>query len=258
AGEVEGSMATLAPDELAVARSTAEARGWELGSPVEVAFIDGTTTTMSVASVYTEVQLAGFMVMPRETWSAHATRDLDAVVAISLADGADPADATQAIAATASEFGAPAPQTLDEYADEVAGEINQLLGIVYVLLALSIIIALMGIANTLALSIHERTRELGLLRAIGQTRSQVRAMVRRESVIIALFGTVGGIVLGLFLAWGLVRSMAALDMGLTAFSAPVTQLVAIALIGACAGVLAAWRPARRAARMDVLSAISAE
>lgn len=258
AGEVEGSMATLAPDELAVARSTAEARGWELGSPVEVAFIDGTTTTMTIASVYTEVQLAGFMVMPRETWSAHATRDLDAVVAIDLADGADAADATEAIAATASAFGAPAPQTLDEYADEVAGEINQLLGIVYVLLALSIIIALMGIANTLALSIHERTRELGLLRAIGQTRSQVRAMVRRESVIIALFGTVGGIGLGLFLAWGLVRSMAALDMGLTAFSAPVTQLVAIALIGACAGVLAAWRPARRAARMDVLSAISAE
>jgi putative ABC transport system permease protein len=257
-GEVEGSMRGLAPDEVAVARSLAEERGWQLGTPIELTFIDGATETMRVGSIYTEVQLAGWMVMPRAAWSPHATSDLDVVVAITLDDGVDAALAAERIDEVAGGLGAPGVQTLDEYADEVAGEINQLLGIVYVLLALSIVIALMGIANTLALSIHERTRELGLLRAIGQTRRQLRSMVRREAVIIASFGTLGGIGLGLFLAWGLVRSMASLDLGLTAFSAPVGQLVVIALLGALAGVLAAWRPARRAARMDVLDAISTE
>lgn len=257
-GEVAGSMATMEPDQLAVARSLADERGWQLGDPLEVSFIDGTTSTMTIGSVYTEVQLAGFMVMPRATWSEHATFDVDVVSAITLADGVELGDATAAIREVTDRFGAPAPQTLDEYADQVAGEINQLLGIVYVLLALSIVIALMGIANTLALSIHERTRELGLLRAIGQTRRQLRSMIRKESVIIALFGTAGGVGLGLFLAWGLVRSMAALDLGVTTFSAPVAQLVVITAIGAAAGVLAAWRPARRAARLDVLDAISSE
>jgi putative ABC transport system permease protein len=257
-GEVEGSLAQLAPDELAVSRGELEAQGWSMGTSIDVTFIDGATTTMTVASVYTDPQLAEMVVMPRATWSAHTTRELDAVNAITLADGADRDAATSAIGEVAEGFGAPAPQTLDEYADEVAGDINQMLGIVYVLLALSIVIALMGIANTLALSIHERTRELGLLRAIGQTRRQMRSMVRWESVIIAVFGTLGGVALGLFLAWGLVRAMAALDLGPTAFSAPVVQLCIIALIGAAAGVLAALRPARRAARMDVLSAIATE
>lgn len=257
-GEVEGSLAQLAPDELAVSRGELDAQGWSLGTAIEVTFIDGATTTMTVASVYTDPQLAEMVVMPRSTWSANTTRDLDAVNAITLADGADRDAATAAIGEVAERFGAPAPQTLDEYADEVAGDINQMLGIVYVLLALSIVIALMGIANTLALSIHERTRELGLLRAIGQTRRQMRSMVRWESVIIAVFGTLGGVGLGLFLAWGLVRAMAALDLGPTAFSAPIAQLGVIALIGAAAGVLAAIRPARRAARMDVLSAIATE
>jgi putative ABC transport system permease protein len=157
-----------------------------------------------------------------------------------------------------TQFAAPDPQTLDEYADDVAGQINQFLGIIYVLLALSIVIALMGIANTLALSIHERTRELGLLRAIGQTRPQLRRMVRGESMIIAVFGTLGGIAVGLFLGWGLISALGATDPELTSFSAPVGQLVIITVIGALAGVLAGLRPARRAARLDVLSAISTE
>jgi putative ABC transport system permease protein len=127
-----------------------------------------------------------------------------------------------------------------------------LLTLVYVMLALAILIALLGIANTLSLSVHERTRELGLLRAVGATRGQLRSLVRGESLIVALFGTAGGVGLGLLLGWALAR--AATD---GTFAAPPAQLVVIVVIGACAGILAAVRPARRAGRLRILEAVSA-
>jgi putative ABC transport system permease protein len=131
------------------------------------------------------------------------------------------------------------------------------LGIVYVLLALAIFIAVMGIANTLSLSIHERTRELGLLRAVGQDRRGVRSMVRWESVIVAAFGTVGGVLLGTFLGWGLMRGVASGDSAMLArFALPLKPLVVVLVVGALAGVIAAVRPARRAARLDVLAALA--
>ena len=128
---------------------------------------------------------------------------------------------------------------------------------VYGLLTLSIIIALVGIGNTLSLSIHERTRELGLLRAIGQTRRQLRSMVRWESVMVSSFGTITGMLLGTFVAWSLVSALVNTE-GIGSFSAPIGQLAVIVGVGALVGVLAAMRPARRAARMDVLEAIATE
>jgi putative ABC transport system permease protein len=254
----QGSFAELGDDQLAVAQSVAEDHGWSHGSPVEVTFVDGTTSTMTIGVLYGEDDLTGSFVLPRATWQAHNTLDLDFVAAVSTAPGVDIEDARAAVDQVAVRYGAPDAQTRDEYADDMAGQISGLLNVVYVLLALSIIIALMGIANTLALSIHERTRELGLLRAIGQTRGQLRSMVRWESVIISVFGTVGGIGLGLFLAWGLVRSLVSTDAELAVFSAPVARLVTITAIAAIAGVLAAVRPAWRASRLDVLDAIATE
>jgi putative ABC transport system permease protein len=161
-----------------------------------------------------------------------------------------------AVQRVADRFGAPDVQTNQEFTQSIAGEINQLLTVIYVLLILAIVIALMGIANTLSLSIHERTRELGLLRAVGQTRAQTRAMVRWESVIVALFGTIGGVGLGLFLGWALVSALASDGFG--SFAVPKTPLAVVLALGALVGVLAAVRPAHRAARMDVLSAIATE
>src|SRR4029079_11801394 len=129
--------------------------------------------------------------------------------------------------------------------------------IVYVFLALAILIAFMGIANTLSLSLRERTRELGLLRAVGLTRAQLRATVRWESVIIAGFGALGGIGVGVLVGWGLTRSFSD-DLPGDVSSAPAGRLLMIALAGAIAGVLAAVRPARRAARMPLLSALAAD
>jgi putative ABC transport system permease protein len=147
-------------------------------------------------------------------------------------------------------------QTADEYVDAVAGQVDQMLNVVYVLLILAIVIALMGIANTLSLSVHERTRELGLLRAVGQTRRQLRAMVRGEAFTVALFGTVGGVGLGLFLAWAMVDTLA--DEGFTAFAVPTAQLAVVLVLGALVGVVASVRPARRAAKLDVLEAIATD
>jgi putative ABC transport system permease protein len=122
-----------------------------------------------------------------------------------------------------------------------------------VLLALAIVIALLGIANTLSLAVYERRREIGLLRAVGETRRQVRSILRLESVLVSSFGTLLGLALGGFLGWVLFAT--ASDGG--TFSLPIGSLLVVAVGGALAGVIAAWRPARRAARTPVLDAIAA-
>ena len=134
--------------------------------------------------------------------------------------------------------------------------VDQMLGLVYALLALAIIIALLGIGNTLALSIVERTRELGVLRAVGMTRSQLRSAIRWESVIIAVQGALLGLVIGLFFCWALVTALE--DEGLNTFAVPFTSLVVVVVLAALAGVVAAVLPARRASRLDVLRAVVTE
>jgi putative ABC transport system permease protein len=144
--------------------------------------------------------------------------------------------------------------TKSEFKGYMASQIDKMLDLVYVLLAMALVIALVGIANTLALSVHERTREIGLLRAIGMSRSQVRSTVRWESVLITLLGTVLGTTIGLAFAWTLVRAL--VNQGFNTFAVPAQQLVVMVLIAALAAIVAAAVPARRAARLDVLHAIS--
>ena len=142
-----------------------------------------------------------------------------------------------------------------QYKEQQLSQIDQLLNLVYGLLALALLIALVGIANTLGLSIHERTRELGLLRAVGMTRGQLRATVRAEAVIIALLGAAEGLLVGTLLGWAVVRAMSA--QGVQQLSVPVVQLLVVAGLAAVSGVAAAAAPGRRAARLDVLRAIAA-
>ena len=134
-----------------------------------------------------------------------------------------------------------------------AKPVQQMLMLVYAMLALAILIALLGIGNTLALSIFERTRELGVMRAVGMTRPQLRATIRWESVIVALQGTVLGLLIGLFFGWALVLSMK--DQ---VFSVPVPTLVIMVALAAVAGVVAAILPSRRAARLNILRALVSE
>ena len=133
---------------------------------------------------------------------------------------------------------------------------DQILTIVYALLGLAVIIAVLGIVNTLALSVIERTREVGLLRAVGMSRRQLRSMVRLESVAIALLGAVLGIGLGLIFGVSIQRALS--NQGVSVLSVPAVQLAVFVVLAALVGVLAAVWPARRAARMDVLRAITTE
>jgi putative ABC transport system permease protein len=134
-------------------------------------------------------------------------------------------------------------------------QFNQILGLMYVLLAFAVFIALIGIVNTLALSIYERTREIGLLRAVGMTRVQLRRMIRGEAVIVAVFGSLLGLVIGVGFGAAIVQSLKDQGIGLTV---PVGQLVLFVGLTGLAGLLSGWLPARRAARLDVLGAINAE
>ena len=125
---------------------------------------------------------------------------------VGLRDGADLGTADAEVTALARTAGAPTVETRQEYLDSVGQELNQVLTVVYVLLAVAVVIALLGIANTLTLSIHERTRELGVLRAVGQTRRQLRSMIRWESAVVATFGVIAGLGLGTLIGWGLVKA----------------------------------------------------
>jgi putative ABC transport system permease protein len=144
-------------------------------------------------------------------------------------------------------------QTRSQFDKAQVSSVNQLLGLIYALLALAVVVALVGIVNTLMLSVFERTREIGLLRAVGMKRRQVRTMVRSESVILSVFGAVIGIVIGTAMGIALVSSLK-----LTDTVVPTSSLVVFLVLSAVLGLVAATWPARRAARLDVLAAISSE
>jgi putative ABC transport system permease protein len=147
-------------------------------------------------------------------------------------------------------------QTKAQFEQTQVKSVNQLLGLVYALLALAVLIALIGIVNTLMLSVFERTREIGLLRAVGMRRRQVRAMIRSEAVILAIFGAIIGIVIGTGLGIALVSSLK--QQGITDTVVPASSLVIFLLLAALLGLIAASWPARRAAKLDVLAAIAAQ
>ncbi|GAA2065607.1 ABC transporter permease [Streptomyces albiaxialis] len=255
-GKVDGSLDGLGKDGIAVSERKAEDHGWKPGSTAELAFTDGQKQRFTVKAVFGTSELTGDYVITHEAWKPHRTQDADSLLSVTFADGVSQDEGQAAVAETAEKYGNPEVQTRDEYAQSAAGGIDMMLTLVYALLALAVLIALLGIANTLTLALHERTRELGLLRSVGQTRAQLRSMVRWESVLVAAFGTLGGLGLGGFLGWALVKATD--SRGISAFTLPPVQLTVVALVGIAAGLVAGWRPARRAARLDVLRAIAAE
>jgi putative ABC transport system permease protein len=257
-----GSLAHLENDQLAVSKKTADDNNWRVGTKVPVAFSDGTNQTFTIRAIYTSTGIVGDYVMPRAAWAPHATQDIDSTALVQLKPGVSTATGKHAVERVAASFGRPDVLDRRQYVDQLSGDVNIMLGMIYVMLALAIVIALMGIANTLSLSIHERTRELGLLRAVGQTRRQLRSMIRWESVVVAVFGTLGGVGVGVFLGWALVEaaSNAAGGTFLSAsvFSAPIGQFLLVLVVGAVAGMLAGLRPGARAAKLPVLQAVATE
>ena len=256
-GDVTGSFEGMGAGELAVSSEWAEDHGVTVGDVVPVEFSDGQPGELTISAVFTEDTLMGSLLVDSSAVNAHLAVPTDFLVLIDLAEGVSQEEGKAAVSVVAERYGDPIVETADEYLEAQAAELDQILALVYGLLALAVIIALIGIANTLSLSIHERTRELGLLRAVGQSRRALRATVRWESVIVAVFGTVGGLALGTFMCWGLIRAIAVTE-GFGSFAPPYATLAIVLGVALVAGVVAAWRPARRAAKLDVLDAISSD
>ena len=252
AGTVDGvpSGAALADEP------TATAKGWKVGREIALTFSNGATRTVRLQGIYRANQLVGAGLQVNLQDYVAATKDSKLAVAFVMAeDGADIGAVTRGV--TAAVAANPLLQVEDRGALKArsAGQLDQLLGLVYGLLALSIIIAILGVVNTMAMSVLERTREIGLLRAVGLTRGQSRRMIRGESVMIAVLGGILGVAAGLIIGIAFQRSLA--EVGIGVLSIPVWQ-IALFLVGAgLVGILAALAPARRAARMDVLGAVAA-
>jgi putative ABC transport system permease protein len=253
-----GVISDLAEGGVAVESTTAAARHVSVGDRLTFTFGRTGDVTLIVRAIFDQ-RLEGATgddwIVDLRTFESNVTRQYDQQLYVVLRAGADATSARHAIDASIDEWPGAEVQDQAEYKQAIIDEIDKVLNLVYALLALAIVIAVLGIANTLALSVHERIREIGLLRAIGMTRAQVRATVRWESLMIALFGTVLGLLLAAGAAWTVIRASAAPDLGTVAL--PFQRLAVIATIAALAGLAASIAPARRAARMDVLAAIAA-
>jgi putative ABC transport system permease protein len=252
-----GSLDQLADDAIAISRKKADEEGWGIGTTIDFASLAGEERTMRVAAIYEEDTVAGGFTVSRAVFEGSDNNLFDFVVFLLKANGVSDLSAKTAVESVVDRL-APAGKTLTltEYIDDQAKQADPLLNVVYGLLALSVVIAAVGIVITLLLSVYERRRELGLLRAIGMTRSQVRASVRWESLIVTLIGAVEGVLVGLGLGFAVV--MALRDEGIQVFSVPITRMLIIFVVAIVLGMVAAIIPARRATKVNILEAISTQ
>jgi putative ABC transport system permease protein len=248
------TFANLRDDQALADDGWAKSHRFKLGDTIQVTTPKGAKVNYELVGTYdNKLDVLGKIVVTNDSMTKDWNQPDDSFI---LVGGTGDADSLEKAAKSAlAEFPIAKAQTLTEFKDESADQVNQLLGLVFGLLALSVIVALLGIVNTLALAVHERTRELGLLRAVGMSKRQVRRMVRAESVITALIGAVLGLALGVVFAVIVSRPLAADGFVLTF---PIGTLIGLTIAAAIAGVIAAIPPARRASRVDVLRAVTTE
>jgi putative ABC transport system permease protein len=250
----QGSLSDLGKDGVVVSKSAATLHKWHLGSTVDAEFPATGKHQLHVVGVYDGKGWIGDnFVISLDEQKAFAGPQLVTSGLVTLAAGADKGDVKDAIATALADHPDARVQDQKEFERTAGGFIDSMLQFVTVMLLLAVLIALLGIVNTLALSVFERTRELGLLRAVGMTKNQVRAMVRWESVVISMIGALSGAALGIGI--GLAMSQALKDEGIKAISIPVPQVSLYVVLAAVAGVLAAIGPARSASKVDVLKAV---
>jgi putative ABC transport system permease protein len=250
--DVDGLGAT----GILVHRDPARDLDLDVGDQVQVAFAATGEQTFTVAGIHADATFGGNYVISTEAWDANYTDRIDGVVMAKAVEGVGPDEARAAVEAALVEFPQVDIEDRQEFLASQEAQVDQILVTVNVLLLLAVVIAVLGIANTLALSVFERTRELGLLRAVGMSRRQTRRMVRWEAAIVSLFGAVLGVVIGL--VFGYAASKALPISFLDRVAVPTGTLVGLLVLAVVAGLLAAIAPARRAARLDVLQAITAE
>jgi putative ABC transport system permease protein len=250
-----GDLSSSDRGELAISKTTADNRHLKVGDRAEVVWSRTGAQLMRVGAVYEDNQFAGSYLVGAKTYDANVTERLVSVVAVTVKPNVSTKDARAAVETAMKPFPNINVRDQVELIRNQQRQIDGLLNVVTGLLIFSVLIAVLGIVNTLALSVVERTRELGLLRAVGLQRRQLRRMIRVESVLIAVFGALLGIVVGLAFGWALVQALK--DQGIDQFAVPYQRLVEVLVAAGLAGVLAAALPARRAARLDVLEAVAA-
>jgi putative ABC transport system permease protein len=255
---VEGSqetLATLGDDGVFTDDGYADDHDLRLGSPIRITFPNGTTKTFRVKGIFDPPSGGspfGVVTISDAAWDAEVPRPKNLYSFLKIDGGAT--DANQAaLDAALTDFPNAKAQDRQAFIDNQIAALSSILNILYVLLALSIVVSLFGIVNTLVLTVFERTREIGMLRAIGMTRRQVRRMIRHESVITSLIGAAIGIVLGIVLAALLIVRVDFIE-----FTFPTTQVIVFAIAAILVGILAAIFPARRAAKLNPLEALHYE
>jgi putative ABC transport system permease protein len=244
----------LVANELLIDTTTANSDHLSVGSVVPVKFAETGTSTMRIGGIFKPNALLGSFLVGDGFFLSHFDTPLPVAVLLSTSSGTT--DVTSAVEAGLRTYPNIQVQTRAQFEKAQQAQVNQLLGLVYALLALAVVIALIGIVNTLMLSVFERTHEIGLLRAVGMKRRQVRAMIRAEAVILSVFGAIIGIVVGTALGTAFAASLK--QQGITDIVIPYGSLVLFLIIAALLGLGAATWPARRAARLDVLAAIAAD
>jgi putative ABC transport system permease protein len=245
---------SLAAGDLLIDTTTANAKHLSVGSVVKVKFAETGTSTVRIGGIFKPNSLLGNYVAGDGFFLAHYNNPLP--VAVLLRTAGSTGSTTPSVDAGLKAYPNLMIQTRVQFEKTQQNQVNQLLGLVYALLALAVVIALIGIVNTLMLSVFERTHEIGLLRAVGMKRRQIRAMIRSEAVIISLFGAIIGVVVGTVLGTAFAASLK--QQGITDIVIPVASLVVFLLLSALLGLGAATWPARRAAKLDVLAAIAVE
>jgi putative ABC transport system permease protein len=253
----DAALASLAGDGVVVERSFAEDHDLAIGSPLAIVSPSGDRLQRTVTGVYDPPRLSsllGTALVSQEAFDAAFPRPKDTYTFASGTGSASEAGAA-ALESSLAAFPDANVNTVAGFTDQYAEDLSTILNLLYVLLALSVVVSVFGMVNTMVLAVHERTREIGMLRAVGMTRRQARRMVRGESVVTALIGAALGLPLGVALAALVTASLS--DYGVE-LAVPVGSLVVFALVAAAVGVLAAIAPARRASRLDVLNALQYE
>jgi putative ABC transport system permease protein len=260
-GSSDAVLSQLGSDGAIVKASYADKHHLHIGSQLALTSPSGRHVPLRVAGIFAPPSfdkvspVLGPISIPRSTFETAFPRPKVRMAFVTVPSAVPAETAQAALAAGLKRFPDANVQTRDEWVTEQANGINKLLNLLYVLLALSVIVSLFGMVNTLVLAVSERTRELGMLRAVGMTRRQLRRMIRHESIITALIGAGLGLPLGLAVAG--VATHALSGQGV-AFSVPLGSLLAFVVVAAVAGIVAAALPARRAARLDVLDALHYE
>jgi putative ABC transport system permease protein len=248
----EGSFAALDSSSILYSVDKAARDGLSVGSVVKVKMLDGTERQLTVSGLFSD-DVFGNLIVDRSLFDGQAIPLADRWVFVK-SDGGVSTESTEALRALIDTYPTAKVQSRDQYIDEQSKAIDGFLNFIYALLGMSVFIASVGIVITLWLAVWERRRELGLLRAVGMTRRQVRSSVLWESMVTGIVGVLMGLVIGVVLGWIIVSAFA--DDGLSVFSLPASTIVVVSIMALVLAALAAFLPARKASKADILEAIA--